>query len=150
MQGVTLTGSFKLSLRCCLLRRHCNCWRPWSSTVPRGWWTTPGTTSSAFDCSRISSSTTSRAKIWGSWVRTSCTGAGTGPAPRAALNRSTSLPATVREKAKDLVSLLNDTERIRDEREKARKLASKMVGVGSDTVRTGGGRREFPRASYNA
>lgn len=56
----------------------------------------------------------------------------------------------MREKAKDLVSLLNDTERIRDEREKARKLASKMVGVGSDTVRTGGGRREFPRASYNA
>ncbi len=39
----------------------------------------------------------------------------------------------VREKAKSLVSLLNDTERIRDEREKSRKLASKLVGIGNDS-----------------
>ena len=41
------------------------------------------------------------------------------------------LPA-VREKAKQIIELLNDNERIRDEREKARRLRDKYVGVGSE------------------
>ncbi len=38
----------------------------------------------------------------------------------------------MREKAKQLVELLNDTARIREEREKARALRDKYVGIAGD------------------
>ena len=44
---------------------------------------------------------------------------------------SSHLPTyTVREKAKQLIEMLGDNERIRDERDKARRLRDKFVGIG--------------------
>jgi epsin len=48
----------------------------------------------------------------------------------------------VREKAKQLIDLLSNNENIRDEREKARKLRDKFVGIGSGSG-GGGGYRGF-------
>jgi hypothetical protein len=43
----------------------------------------------------------------------------------------------VREKAKQLIELLGDNERIRDERDKARRLRDKFVGIGATGGSTG-------------
>lgn len=43
----------------------------------------------------------------------------------------------VREKAKALIELLGDNERIRDERDKARRLRDKFVGIGATGGTTG-------------
>jgi hypothetical protein len=53
---------------------------------------------------------------------------------------------SVREKAKQLVELLNDTARIREEREKARALRDKYVGIAGDD-RFGGKGQPTPRWS---
>lgn len=49
-------------------------------------------------------------------------------------------PNTVRERAKQLVELLGDDERIREERDKARRLRDKFVGIGAHggVTRVGG------------
>lgn len=49
------------------------------------------------------------------------------------------LPSAVREKSKQLIDLLKDNELIREEREKARKLRDKYVGLGSGGGFSGGG-----------
>lgn len=48
-------------------------------------------------------------------------------------------PSAVREKSKQLIDLLKDNELIREEREKARKLRDKYVGLGSGGGFSGGG-----------
>ena len=55
------------------------------------------------------------------------------------LNRCSRLQflPVVREKAKQIIELLNDNERIRDEREKARRLRDKYVGVGGSANEQG-------------
>lgn len=45
--------------------------------------------------------------------------------------------AAVREKAKQLIELLGDNERIRDEREKSRRLRDKFIGIGATGGTTG-------------
>jgi epsin len=47
----------------------------------------------------------------------------------------------VREKAKQIVELLNDTTRIREEREKSRALRDKYVGIAGDDRFSGMGAR---------
>lgn len=59
-------------------------------------------------------------------------------------------PSAVREKSKQLIDLLKDNELIREEREKARKLRDKYVGLGSGGGFSGGGYSGGYGGSYSS